>query len=217
MQSKNNNPLRIRTRMHNRLESRIGILYLTTRMKLFRRHTTPEDLGARLYEALRSGLESKGDLSSDRLLESIDLSPETLDENYRGEVIVGLMFAAVLAVERSATPRLVHQITAGMKAEFLSHLEEQGASPLQRAEWENVLAARFLDYRKSLEEYTGFEPPWKLGRAFYWNILGEEAYMAMAIKIATLYLSAARDHCQQVLNEEGPYLLPDRTPPHHSS
>jgi hypothetical protein len=162
-------------------------------------------------------MESSGDLSVDRLLESIDLPPANLDENFRGEVIVGLMFAAGLAVERSASTRVVHQIMAGVKAEFLSHLEEQGANPVQRAEWENVLAARFLDYRKSLEQYTGFEPPWKLGRLFYWNVLGEELYAAMAIKIATLYLMAARDHCQTVLNELGPYLLPHRPPPGHSS
>lgn len=180
-------------------------------MKLFRKHTTPEELGARLYESLRSGMDSEEALSVQHLMDSFDLGVEERDENYRGEVIVGLMFAAVLAVERSATPRLVHQITAGMKAEFLSHLEEQGANPLQRAEWENVLAARFLDYRKSLEEYSGFEPPWKLGRAFYWNLLGEEVYAAMAIKIATLYLMAARDQCQRLLNELGPYLLPDRS------
>jgi hypothetical protein len=185
-------------------------------MKLFRRHTTAEDLGGRLYESLRSGMESHGDLSVEHLLESIDLVPENLDENFRGEVIVGMMFAAGLAVGRSATSRVVHQITAGMKAEFFSHLEEQGANAVQVAEWENVLAARFLEYRRTLEEYTGFEPPWKLGRLFYWNLLGEEVYSAMAIKIATLYLLAVRDHSQQLLNEQGPYLLPDRTPSGHS-
>lgn len=181
-------------------------------MKLFRRHITSGDLGARIYELLRSGMASPGDLSVERLIESIDLSAGVLDENYRGEVMVGLMFAAVLAVERSASPRLAHLITAGMKAEFMSHLEEQGADPVQQAEWENILAARFLEYRRTLEEYTGFEPPWKLGRAFYWSIRGEEVYAAMPIKIATLYLLSARDRCQETLNEHGPYLLPERPP-----
>jgi len=186
-------------------------------MKFFHRHTTPEELGARLYEALRSGMTSSGDLSVDRLLESIEVPAATLDENFRGEVIVGLMFAAGLAVERSASPRVVHQIMAGIKAEFFSHLQEQGASAVQCAEWENVLADRFLAYRRSLELYTGFEPPWKLGRLFYWNLLGEEVYAAMAIKIATLYLLAARDHCQALLNELGPFLLPHQPPAGHSS
>lgn len=169
-----------------------------------------------MYELLRSGLESSGELSITHILEGMDRSAAELDANYRGEVMVGLMFSAGLAVERSATPRVARQIMAGVKAEFLSHLEEQGATTLQQAEWENVLAARFLDYRKALEEYTGFEPPWKLGRQLYWNLVGEEQYVAMSIKIATLYLMTARDRCQTLLNEQGPYLLPDQPPSHRS-
>lgn len=181
-------------------------------MKLFRRHITPGDLGARIYELLRAGMESPGDLNVERLIGNIDLAGAIPDENYQGEVMVALMFAAGLAVERSASPRPAHLITAGMKAEFLSHLDEQGADAVQQAEWESILASRFLEYRRTLEEYTGFEPPWKLGREFYWNIRGEQVYAAMSIKIATLYLLTARDRCQELLNEYGPYLLPERPP-----
>ncbi len=181
-------------------------------MRLFRKHRTSEELGELLYEALRSGMESGGELSTDRLLDSIDRTAAQLDEQFRGEIIVGLMFGATLAIERSATARVATRIAAGMKAEFMNHQEEQGATAIQRAEWEAVIASRFLSYRMSLEGYTGFEPPWKLGREFYWNIIGEQDYTAMSIKIATLYLLSARDFAQVLLNEHGPYLVAEPGP-----
>ena len=117
------------------------------------------------------------------------------------------MFGGVMAVERSATLRVADEIIAGMKLAFLQHLEEQGADAIQRAEWESVLADHFLTYRQCLENYSGFEHPWKLGRQFYWNLVGVEEHAALLIKISTLYLLAGRDRCQELLNEYGPSLL----------
>ncbi len=176
-------------------------------MRLFRKHRRPEDLGAMVYELLRSGMESDGDLSIERYIQSLDKSPSDLDDQYVGDVMVGLMFGATLAIERSSPARVAEQITAGMKTEFLNHVIEQGADQIQKAEWETVIASLFLTYRKSLEDYSGFEPPWKLGREFFWSVIGEEEQVAMSIKISTLYLLAARDACQVLLNEYGPSLL----------
>ena len=174
-------------------------------MRLFRKHIKPADLGSILYEALRSGMESGGDLSMDAYLKS--LNSGTLTEQYAGEIMVGLMFGGLMAVERSASPHVADEIIAGMKLGFLQHLEEQGADAIQRAEWETVVAEHFLDYRHCLENYSGFEPPWKLGRQFYWNLVGIEEHVAILIKISTLYLLAARDRCQELLNEYGPSIL----------
>ena len=176
-------------------------------MVLFKKHLRPEELGAMLYEMLRSGLESDGELSLRRLVQSLDLESEQLHAQYAGEVMVGLMYAATLAIERSAPQRVAQMIITGMKSEFSNHLQEQGASPLQMAEWEATVANTFLLYRSSLEDYSGFEPPWKLGRQFFWNLLDREDYVAMSIKIATLYLVAARDAAQDLLNTHGPILL----------
>ena len=163
-----------------------------------------------LYEVLRADLEGNDGLSLERITHALDRKPENLEQNYSGEVMVGLMFAAALAVERSATPKVANRILSGMKTEFLNHLEEQGASPLQRSEWEAVLASRFLQYRKCLEDYSGFEPPWKLGREFFWNIIGEQEQVAMSIKIATLYLMEGQSLSQNLVNTHGPTLLPAR-------
>jgi hypothetical protein len=176
-------------------------------MALFRKYLKPEDLGASLYELLRSGLESESDLSLSRLLRNLEIEQGDLHNQYAGDVMVALMFAATMAVERSASNRVAKAIVSGMKSEFANHLEEQGANPVQQAEWELTLADTFLMYRSCLENYSGFEPPWRLGRQFYWNLLGREEYVAMSIKIATLYLLTARDMAQNLLNKLGPMVL----------
>lgn len=176
-------------------------------MRLFKKHILPAELGSRLYEELRKGLESSNDLSLDGFLKSLDTDIRTVNDQYAGEIMVGLMFGAVMAIERSASERVAEEIIAGMKLEFFRHLEEQGANAIQRAEWETILAERFLGYRQCLVDYSGFEPPWKLGRQFYWNLIGAEEHVAILIKISTLYLLAARDRSQHVLNKFGPLVL----------
>ncbi len=183
----------------------LGILDQTT-VNFFKKNLLPSELGAHIYESLRRALQSDSDLSMQRLLASLELVPEELHSQHVGEVMIGLMFGATLAIESAATPRTANQIVSALKAEFLNHLEEQGATALQRAEWEAVLAGRFLSYRATLEGYTGFEPPWKLGRALFWNIIDSEVHIAMCVKICTLYMMAARDMCLAILKEYGPRL-----------
>ncbi len=173
----------------------------------FRKYLRPEEVGSKIYELLRTCVESDGELSLDSLLFNLDLRREALHEHVEGDVMVGLMFSAILATERSTTPRTARKIIMGMTGEFLHHLEEQGADAVQCAEWETTIAAMFLSYRNSMDGYSGFEPPWKLGRQLYWNLVGNEVYAAMPIKIATLYLLAAREKVQSLLNECGPFIL----------
>ncbi|GEM_PF-2055806 len=176
-------------------------------MNFFKKDIRPENLGSLLYESIRSGMESDDSLSVETFVRALDRDPADLDENFRGEIAVGLMFSATLAIERSATPKVAHRILGGMKAEFFDHLEEQGANVIQQAEWEAILANRFLLYRRSLEQYSGFEPPWKLGREFFWNIIGEQQHNALPIKIATLFLLEGQDVSQKLLNIYGPTLI----------
>lgn len=175
-------------------------------MRLFQKNLRPSDLGILVYERLRKGMQSTDDLSMNGLLLGLELLPEELHEQYLGEIMIGLMFGATLAVESNASVRAAQQVVSSMKAEFLNHLDEQGATPIQKAEWEAVLADRFLAYRRCLDGYSGFEPPWKLGRTFFWNIISNEVHIAMCVKICTLYLLAARDVCADILREYGPRL-----------
>lgn len=176
-------------------------------MKLFQKNLRPADLGIIIYERLRKNMLSHDDLSMSSLLSGLEVVPEELDEQHVGEIMIGLLFGATLAVESDASPKAAQQVVAAMKAEFLSHLDEQGATTIQKAEWEAVIADRFLTYRKCLDGYSGFEPPWKLGRAFFWNIVKNEVHIAMCVKICTLYLLTARGLCSDVLQEYGPRLV----------
>ncbi len=162
-----------------------------------------------LYESLRAAMAAETELSVERVAGSLDLPTDELSDQYVGEVMIASMFGAALAIERSTWKWLGQQIEKGMVSEFLLHLREQGAADEQVNEWRDVLEARFSEYRTCLEGYEELEPPWKLGRQFYWNITGEERYVAMSIKIATLYILEARDAAQKLINQYGPTLTVD--------
>ena len=178
-------------------------------MKLFRKHCTPEELGARVYESLRAGMASDGDLSIQRFLTSLDVTSDDLQEQYVGEVMIGAMFAATIAINRSTSAWMGEQIVQGMINDFLLHLSEQGAMLRQIEEWRAVVRERFDEFRITMEGYEGLEPPWKMGRQFYWNMSGREEYLAMNIKISTLYLLEALDQAQEIVNLYGPSLVVD--------
>jgi hypothetical protein len=175
-------------------------------VKLFRRHVTPEDLGGMIYEGLRSRLATNGPFSVGTLVRRIGKSEADLPEHFVGVIMVGSMFGAVLAIERSTGRVTAERIIEGMLEEFFRHLHEQGASARQVREWKDILAEHFRVYRSSLEGYEGFEPPWKLGRQFLWGITGVEEFVAAAIKGATLHVLAAQEAAQDLVNRYGPAL-----------
>jgi hypothetical protein len=175
-------------------------------MKLFRRHYSPAEVGALIYETLRAGMASDENLSVRALIDNLDRTETELEDQYVGEIMVGAMFGATLAIDRSTPGWVGQEICRGMHQEFYMHLAEQGASEQQVLEWRTVVQERFHEYRRCMEQYEGFEPPWKMGRQLFWNLTGTEEYLAMSIKIATLYVLAARDAVQPVLNQYGPLI-----------
>jgi hypothetical protein len=176
-------------------------------MKLFRRNYSPGEVGAMIYETLRAGMASEGDLAVRTLIDNLDRTEANLHDQYVGEIMIGAMFGAALAIERSTSPWIGGQICRGMHQEFFTHIAEQGASEKQVLEWRAVVQERFQTYRQCMEQYEGFEPPWKLGRQLFWNLTGTQEYLAMSIKIATLYVVAARDAVQPLLNQYGPSIV----------
>jgi hypothetical protein len=181
-------------------------------MKLFRKHLTPEQLGAAIYEHLRAHLASDDDLSIGALLREIGRQEESLPEQHQGAIMIGTMFGAAMAIERSTSQWVSRRITEGMHREFTSHLREQGASPDQIRDWERIVSEQNQQYRATIEGFDeDLEPPWKLGRLFLWNIIGDEEYIASQIKSATMFLLAARDAAQSLVNKYGPSLVIDVT------
>jgi len=178
-------------------------------MRLFRRHYSAQEVGALLYEALRAAIASQsGALSLRLLLAQFERRQEDLPVQHVGEIVIGAMFAASLAVERSVPQWMSGVIVGGMRAEFLSHLREQGASQDQVAEWQTVCNERFGEFARELERYDGLEPPWKFGRRFLWDVVAAQEYRALSIKHATMFLLSARDRAQELINAYGPHISP---------
>ena len=176
-------------------------------MRVFQRRKTPEAFGALLYEVLRNGLTLPGPLNLDRLASVLSDEGELLDEQYPGETVVGAMYAATMAVDRSTQRPIADRIVAGMTGEFLRHLGEQGASGPEVGQWGSIMHAHFADYRDTLIGYEELEPPWKLGRQLLWCMTGSEEHTAIAVRDATRFLLAVRDVAQELMNMHGPSLL----------
>jgi hypothetical protein len=177
-------------------------------VKLFRKNLTPEELGGVIYEKLRAHLASDDDLSIGALLRKLTRREEDLPEQHQGAIMIATMFGAVIAIERSTSRWIAKRITEGMHREFFAHLREQGASPEQVKDWEQIVDEHYALYRAALEGYEeGGEPPWRLGRQFLWNLIGAAEYVAAQIKEATLFLLQALDVAQSLMNKYGPTLL----------
>jgi hypothetical protein len=177
-------------------------------VKLFRKNLTPEELGAIIYEKLRAHLASDDELSISALLGKIERREEDLPEQHQGAIMIGTMFGAGIAIERSTSRWIAKRILDGLQREFLAHLKEQGASANQIKDWEQIVRAHFAVYRKALEGYDeAGEPPWRLGRELLWNIIGAEEYVATQIKESTLFLLEALDVAQSLMNKYGPTLI----------
>ena len=176
-------------------------------MRVFQRRKTPEAFGALLYEALRTGLSLPGPISIEDLAGKLSNQGELLDDQAPGETVVGAMYAAKMAIDRSTQRSVADRIVAGMTGEFLRHLGEQGASSLEVGQWSSIMNVHFADYRDILIGYEELEPPWKFGRLLLWCLTGSEDHTAVAVRDATQFLLAVRDAAQDVLNLHGPSLL----------
>ncbi len=160
-----------------------------------------EEAGAHLYEYLRREVVGDGILSMDRLAETLIRCHTPFGAQHEGEIIIGCMFAAVLAIEELATPGLRERFRAGLDGEFLRHLREQGADEDHVVEWRTILGEHFVDYYRSVTGHHGPALPDALGKEFLWNLTGVEEDDPVPIEAVTAYLAAARAVSRRVVRE----------------
>jgi hypothetical protein len=160
-----------------------------------------EEGGAQLYEYLRREVVGDGLLSMDRLADALARCNTPLGEQREGEIIIGCMFAAVLAIEELAPPAVRERLRAGMDGEFLRHLREQGADEEHLVEWRTIMGEHFVDYYRSIEGHTGPALPAALGKEFLWNLTGVEDDDVTPIEVVTAYLAAARTVSRRAVRE----------------
>jgi hypothetical protein len=162
---------------------------------------TAHTAGALIYEYLRREIIGDGLLSMDRLGATLVRCHTPFGEQAEGEIVVGCMFAAVLAIEELAPPQLHEELRAGLDGEFIKHLQEQGADDVHIVEWRTILGEHFVDYFRSMEGHSGPALPDALGKEFLWNLTGVEEEDPAPIEVATSYMAAARAIARRVLRE----------------
>ncbi len=168
------------------------------------RNPTPEETGVLLYEHLRQEVSGSGILSLDRLRESFLRHPGRLGDHFEGEVMIGCMFAAVLAIEETSFSPVRESVRKGLEGEFIRHLREQGATDGHVDEWRVVLGEHFAEYFRSMERHTDPALPPALGREFLWNLTGVEEEDAVLIETLTVYLAATRVIARRILRQHIP-------------
>jgi hypothetical protein len=171
---------------------------------MFSRKHTPEVTGVLLFEHLRREVSGDGILSMDRLRESLLERMPVVADQFEGEVMIGCMFAAVLAIEDTCHPPMRGAVRRGMEEEFLRHLREQGATDEQREEWLVVVGDHFTEYFRSIESQTDPALPTALGREFLWNATGVEEHDPGLAETSTVYLTSARAVARQLLRQQLP-------------
>ncbi|MCC6396758.1 MAG: hypothetical protein IT282_07035 [Bacteroidetes bacterium] len=165
---------------------------------------TPEETGKLLYEHLRQEITGPGILSMNRLREIFEEQLTGLGGQFEGELIIGCMFAAVLAIEETTHPPMGQAVRRGLEGEFQRHLREQGASEAQIEEWQVVLGEHFAEYFQSVQGNADPALPAALGREFVWNLTGVEEEHAGLIEASTVYLTAARIVARRLLRQHLP-------------
>ncbi len=173
---------------------------------MFRKRYTPEQFGAMLYEVLREGMAAEGPLSLRRLQDMLGVPQAHLRDQYVGEVMIGGMFGAVLAIERSTPPWLCRRIRSGLEREFFKHLFEQGAAEREAEEWQVVLFEHFVLYFKTMPPGET-EVSRELGRRFFLHIAGMEPPDEDTLTACRHFLNAARDTAQHLVDEHEADLL----------
>ncbi len=165
---------------------------------------TPVETGTLLYERLRQEIAGQGILSMGRFRELFEEQVNGLGDQFEGELIIGCMFAAVLAIEETTHPPMGEAVRKGLEEEFQRHLREQGASEAQIEEWRVVLGEHFAEYFRSVQGHTDPALPPALGREFMWNLTGVEEENGGLIEASTVYLTAARIVARRLLRQHLP-------------
>jgi hypothetical protein len=162
---------------------------------------TPYAAGALVYEYMRREVVGDNVLSMDRLGSTLVRCQTPLGDQAEGEIVIGCMFAAVLAIEELAPSPLHEELRAGLDGEFINHLHEQGADDEHVVEWRTILGEHFVDYFRSMEGHSSAALPDALGKEFLWNLTGVEEEDPAPIEVATSYLAAARAVARRVLQQ----------------
>lgn len=139
-----------------------------------KKEISPDQLGKYLYQAIQLGLSSRSELSIDLLLTRLELAENDLILEYQTEVILALMYQAILAVDNKYNFPVAGYIINGMTKEFLSHTKEMGATDNQLTSFLSLFEVRTKEYADAEKNKTLDGPAYWIGKSFMENLTGAE-------------------------------------------
>lgn len=133
---------------------------------------TPEKLGQLLYQVIQGGL-SHENCSVEALLRRLELAETDVVGDYQSEIIIALIFPAILAIEKHYDYPLAGDILDGMIKEFLSHAKEMGGTEEDLKNFMALFHYRIKEYYETVRNSTGEGPFYWIGKKFYENLIGK--------------------------------------------
>lgn len=124
----------------------------------------PDELGQLLYQVIQMGL-SDDRLSVESLLDQLSLTENDVVKQYQAEIIIALMYQAIVAVVRRYEYPLAGDVLDGMTKEFFSHYKEMDGT-----DEDSLLALfqqRVKEYYEAESNTAGHGPAYWLGKKFY--------------------------------------------------
>jgi len=163
--------------------------------------TTKQDLGRTIYTALQQAFVSDTPMSYSSLLKELGEDPEKMTSDYAGEILVGLLFAAGVAIQGTYEEPVGEPAFQSALNEYVAHGMQGGLSKQQVAELKSRAVARMQEYDACLKDESGGGPASNLGTAFLRHVVGDKKTDDGATVAAARYLFAHINGVKGILAE----------------
>lgn len=138
-------------------------------------------------------------LSYEILFKKLEENHDELPPAYIFELLVGLLFGALQAIEKKYQYPISGEIMDGVRTEFIKHAKP--VTELSDDEFNSFIAKRFQEYNNCLNNHSGAGYLWHLGKQYYWNIISNQKENITSPMTAGLYIFKATEMTNQIIKE----------------
>jgi len=161
-------------------------------MATFKKKVSAQELGNIIYANTRYGVMlSDTPLSLETLMEKLEENQNELPPSYIFELLVGLLFGVLLAIEKEYQYPIAGEIMDGVRTEFIKHAKP--VTELKDNDFNSFIVKRFQEYSECMNNHSGAGPVFHLGTQYYWNIIGNKKESVTAPMSAGLYIFKATE------------------------
>ncbi len=144
-------------------------------------------------------MSSDTSLSQSTLMTKIGENPDELSPSYIFELFAGLLFGALLAIEKNYQYPAAGEIMDGVRKEFIKHAKP--VAELTDVQFNSFIAKRFQEYSECMNNQSGAGPIFHIGKQYYWNIIGHKKEDVANVTNAGLYIFKATELVGQILKD----------------